>query len=79
VRARGQVFERMVVVPKGEPDNFLSEAELRAKFAGLTERVLGAERAARLADAVLAIDRCADITGLIRLAEPSAPVRLAGE
>jgi 2-methylcitrate dehydratase PrpD len=79
VRARGQVFERMVVVPKGEPDNFLGEAELRAKFAGLADRVLGAERAARLADAVLAIDRCADIAGLIRLAEPSAPVRLAGE
>jgi 2-methylcitrate dehydratase PrpD len=79
VRARGQVFEKMVVVPKGEPDNFLSEAELRAKFAGLTDRVLGVERAAKLADAVLAIDSTADMAALIRLAAPAETVRLAGE
>ena len=50
-----------VVVPKGEPSNFLTEAELRAKFAGLTDAVLGADRAARLADAVLAIAQAADV------------------
>lgn len=76
--ARGQVFERMVVVPKGEPDNFLSEAELRAKFAGLTERVLGAAGAKRLADAVLAIDQASAIAPLIRLAEPQLKPRMAG-
>jgi 2-methylcitrate dehydratase PrpD len=79
VRARGQVFEKLVVVPKGEPDNFLSEAELRAKFAGLTDRVLGADRGAALADAVLAIDSTADMNSLIRLATPPEAVRLAGE
>ena len=79
VRARGQVFEKMVVVPKGEPDNFLTEAELRAKFAGLTDRVLGAERAAKLADAMLAIDTAAEMGALIRLAAPQEAVRLAGE
>ena len=56
IAARGESFTQKVVVPKGEPSNFLTEAELRAKFAGLTDAVLGAERAARLADAVLAID-----------------------
>ncbi|HSU05201.1 MAG TPA: MmgE/PrpD family protein [Acetobacteraceae bacterium] len=79
VRARDQVFARTVVVAKGEPGNFLSESELRGKFAGLTDAVLGAERAARLADAVLAIDRSGDISGLMRLATPLSPVRLAGE
>src|SRR6201999_2089545 len=56
IAARGERFVQKVVVPKGEPSNFLTEAELRAKFAGLTDAILGAERTARLADAVLAID-----------------------
>ncbi len=79
LRARGESFARTVVVPKGEPSNFLSEAELRGKFAGLTDAVLGRERAAALADAVLAIDRTADIASLPRRATPIAAARLAGE
>ena len=79
VEARGQRFTQKVVVPKGEPANFLTEAELRAKFAGLTDAVLGSERAARLADAVLAIDTTADIAGLMRLSAPLMAARLAGE
>ncbi|HEY0419713.1 MAG TPA: MmgE/PrpD family protein, partial [Acetobacteraceae bacterium] len=79
LRARGQEFSRMVVVPKGEPGNFLAEAELRAKFAGLADAVLGAERAAKLADAVLAIDRAPGVADLPRLSVPPAPMRLAGE
>ncbi len=79
IRARGQVFEKTVVVPKGEPANFLSEAELRAKFAGLADSVLGDDRAARLADAVLAIDKTADVAGLMRLASPLMAARMAGE
>ncbi|MDE2333356.1 MAG: MmgE/PrpD family protein [Rhodospirillales bacterium] len=79
LRARGQVFEKTVTVPRGEPANFLSEADLRTKFAGLTESVLGAERTARLADAVLAIDRTADVAGLMRLASPLMAARMAGD
>ncbi len=79
IAARGQSFTQKVVVPKGEPTNFLTEAELRAKFAGLTEAMLGAERAAKLADAVLAIDTTTDVASLMRLASPLMPARLAGE
>ena len=79
VGARGQNFSQKVVVPKGEPANFLTEAELRAKFAGLADAVLGAERAARLADAVLAIDTTSDVASLMRQAAPLMPARLAGE
>jgi 2-methylcitrate dehydratase PrpD len=79
VAARGQTFARKVVVPKGEPDNFLTEAELRAKFAELTQAVIGPQRSARLADAVLALDRAPDVAGLVRLAAPLASARLAGE
>jgi 2-methylcitrate dehydratase PrpD len=79
IEARGQLFEQTVVVPKGEPSNFLSEDELRAKFAGLTDAVLGADRAAALANAVLAIDVAANVSGLMRLAAPLMSARLAGE
>ena len=79
VEAAGKRYTQTVVVPKGEPANFLTEAELRAKFAGLTDAVLGGERAARLADAVLAIDGTADVAGLVRLSAPLMAARLAGE
>lgn len=79
IEARGQIFEQKVVVPKGEPSNFLTENELKAKFRGLTEAILGGERAAKLADAVLAIDKSNDISGLARLAVAATPVRMAGE
>jgi 2-methylcitrate dehydratase PrpD len=79
IQARGQTFENKVVVPKGEPTNFLTEDELRAKFFGLTNAILGGERAAKLAAAVLAIDTAADVAGLTRLATPLMAARMAGE
>jgi 2-methylcitrate dehydratase PrpD len=79
IRARGQEHVRIVTTPKGEPENFLSEAELRAKFHGLVDAVLGAERSAQLADAVLNLERMADVNGMMRLAAPIMAARLAGE
>ncbi len=79
IEAGGKRFTQTVVVPKGEPTNFLTEAELRAKFTGLADAVLGSDRAARLADAVLAIDSTSDISSLMRLAAPLPAARLAGE
>jgi 2-methylcitrate dehydratase PrpD len=78
IRARGQTFTRKVVVPKGEPANFLTEDELRSKFAALCDAVLGAERARQLADAVLSLDRAPDVNGLMRLGAPLMAARLAG-
>jgi len=79
IRAGNRTFEQAVVVPKGEPTNFLTEAELRAKFSGLAEAVLGPERTARLASEVLAIEHLADVASLMRLAAPLMAARLAGE
>jgi len=79
IEARGQTFVQKVVVPKGEPSNFLSENELRAKFHGLADAVLGEERAAKLADAVLSIHQTNDVASLARHSAPLAPARLAGE
>lgn len=77
--AAGQTFQRAVLVPKGEPGNFLTEAELRQKFMGLTGAVLGHDRAASLADGVLAIGEAAGVGSLMRLASPTNGARLAGD
>jgi 2-methylcitrate dehydratase PrpD len=77
--ARGETFVRKVVVPKGEPDNFLTPDELRGKFHGLADAVIGAARAAQLADAVAGFERAPDMASLLRHAAPAAPTRLAGE
>lgn len=70
VRARGRVFTRIVVVPKGEPANFPTQAEFRAKFAGLADAVLGADAASALADDVLRLDRLDGIVDLMRRTRP---------
>lgn len=65
MKTGARTYARTVLVPKGEPENFLTEAELRAKFFGLTDTVLDAERAARLADRVLELDKLTCATLLL--------------
>lgn len=67
--ARG-AFETYVRVPKGEPANFLSAAELRAKFDGLAGPYLSARRRDELAGALLALDQAKDIGAVLRLTRP---------
>jgi 2-methylcitrate dehydratase PrpD len=69
IRARGETFVRKVVVPKGEPSNFLTEAEVREKFTGLASAVLG-DGADALADAALRLDRLNDVGTLLALGAP---------
>jgi len=79
VVADGAVWERFVRVPKGEPSNFMTDAELRAKFSGLTAPILGENRADQLAEAALALDGAPNLAAFMRLAAPTACVRLAGD
>jgi 2-methylcitrate dehydratase PrpD len=67
--ARG-VHETYVKVPKGEPANFLSAAELRAKFDGLTAPYLSQGARDELAGALLALEQAKDIGALLRLTRP---------
>jgi 2-methylcitrate dehydratase PrpD len=67
--ARG-AFETYVRVAKGEPANFLSAAELRAKFDALTGPYLSERRRDELAVALLALDQAKDIGALLRLTRP---------
>jgi 2-methylcitrate dehydratase PrpD len=73
-------FEKMVKIAKGEPENFLSAAEMRAKFDDLTGPYLNNSERDRLADALLHLDACTDMRGLLALTrpDPGAHLRAAG-
>ena len=64
------IFETYVRVPKGEPSNFLTALELRAKFDGLAAPYLPAERRDALAGAILGLERAQDIGSILRLTRP---------
>jgi 2-methylcitrate dehydratase PrpD len=70
IQTRRGAFETHVRVPKGEAANFLTPAELRAKFDGLAGPYLSARRLDELAAAVLALDQAKDIGALLRLTRP---------
>jgi 2-methylcitrate dehydratase PrpD len=76
--ARG-AFETYVRVPKGEPANFLSAVELRAKFDGLTGPYLSGSRRDELAGALLALEHVKDIGALLRLTRPEELQRIAAK
>lgn len=63
-------FETYVRVPKGEPENFLTAAELRAKFDALVAPYLSAHRREALAAAIGALEEQRDIGAVLRLTRP---------
>jgi len=64
-------FERFVEAPRGEPGNFLTPDEFRAKFRALAAPYLGGDAEA-LADRLLALDTLSDIRMLSRMPAPAA-------
>jgi 2-methylcitrate dehydratase PrpD len=70
VRTARGTFERLVRIAKGEPENFLSADELRAKFDGLVGPYLTPERARALAEGLLALHQARDIGDLLALTVP---------
>ena len=69
--ADGRKLTSQVDYPKGSIQNAMSDAELRAKFEHLAAPVIGAQRAARLADAVRNLERCPNVRSLMQLAVPA--------
>ncbi len=70
VRTALGLFERFVAVPKGEPENFLTAAELRAKFDGLVAPYLSEGRRDALITALLSLEQADNISALLRLTRP---------
>ena len=62
-------FEAFVDVPKGEPANFLSEAEFVAKFNGLCQPYLTEQAAHRLAQGLLSLDQANSISSVMEFTQ----------
>ena len=70
----GRRLEREVPLPKGEPENPMSQAEAEAKFIEWTEPVLGPRKTQDLARQVAGLERLgtmAELTRSLRLQAPS--------
>lgn len=70
LRARGATREEFVRVAKGEPENFVTTAELAAKFDGLVAPYLSERRRTELARALAALDQAPDVGAVLRLTRP---------
>lgn len=64
----GRKFTSQIDYPKGSIQNPMNDQELLAKFMSLATPVIGANRAAALAIAVTNIEKCADVSSVLRLA-----------
>ena len=69
IRTRDGAFEKLVVVPKGEPDNFLDDGEFRSKFDGLCAPYLGQDGADRLAASLLALEQANSVSAIMALSQ----------
>tara|TARA_R110000787_G_scaffold285461_1_gene401080 strand:- start:1152 stop:2546 length:1395 start_codon:yes stop_codon:yes gene_type:complete len=69
--ARG-TFSVLVDMPKGEPANFMTVAEFRGKFSGLSEPYLGVDGAGRFADAIMGLETQNSVSAVLAAGKPQA-------
>ena len=63
----GRKLASQVDYPKGSIQNPMTEAEMRGKFDSLAVPVIGAKRAAALAEQVMALEKVRDVSELMKL------------
>ena len=66
----GQTVETWVDHARGTPGNRLTDDELRDKFHGVVDEVLGPDRAASLADATFSLIQTSDVEAMLALTTP---------
>lgn len=71
IKTKGGEFETLVKVPLGEPENFMSDEQFRAKFDGLCEPYLGAEQSGKLVDALLHLEEANSLRSVMELSQPA--------
>ena len=64
----GKKFTSQIDYPKGSIQNPMTDDELLGKFTSLAAPVIGAKRASALALAVMAIEKCTDVSTVLKLA-----------
>ena len=63
----GSTFTSQIDYPKGSIQNPMNDQELLGKFTSLASPVIGAKRAATLAEMVMTVEKCADVSALLKL------------
>jgi 2-methylcitrate dehydratase PrpD len=63
----GRTFTSQIDYPKGSIQNPMSDQELLGKFTSLASPVIGVKRAEALAGAVMEIEKCSDVSVVLRL------------
>ena len=64
VVVKGKKHEKFVKIPKGEPENFMDDAEFISKFQGLTEPYLSKQRVDQLTDLMLKMDKANNVNSI---------------
>ena len=70
VRTASQEYVQFIRVPKGEPENFLTNSELREKFDTLVGPYLATEQADSLAEGLLHLEQSNNVSSLLALSVP---------
>ena len=67
MHTRRGAFRTTVEYPRGNPENPLSDDDLRAKFRSLTMQIVGEKTVEKLQDAIFDLSRQRDVTSLTPL------------
>jgi 2-methylcitrate dehydratase PrpD len=78
IRTQDGEYERFVKIPKGEPENFLSDAEIKQKFETLVQPYLPQAQVQALADSVLNLEQANTVNAVLSLSVPEASVQAGG-
>ena len=69
VVVKGKKYEKFVKIPKGEPENFMDDAEFISKFQGLTEPYLSKQRVDQLTDIMLKMDKANNVNSIFEYSQ----------
>ena len=69
VVVKGEKYEKFIKIPKGEPENFMEDAEFISKFKGLTEPYLSKQRVDQLTDLMLKIDQANNVNSIFEYSQ----------
>ncbi|MDC0227101.1 MmgE/PrpD family protein [Alphaproteobacteria bacterium] len=69
VVVKGKKYEKFIKIPKGEPENFMDDAEFISKFQGLTEPYLSKQRVDQLTDLMLKMDKANNVNSIFEYSQ----------
>ena len=69
VVVKGKKYEKFIKIPKGEPENFMDDAEFILKFQGLTEPYLSKQRVDQLTDLMLKMDKANNVNSIFEYSQ----------